>query len=446
MNSNTIRRLSHVSAILCACGAQAQVITESHKLIANDAGDFDSAGSSIAIDAGVAVMSVIGDDDQGSAAGAAILFDALSGAQLHKLHAPDGSAGDGFSKSVAIKSGVVVIGADGDDDQGDSSGSAYVFNASNGVFAFKLTPPDGAQQDFFGTSVATDGGYILVGSPRDDDSGMNAGSVYMYNATTGSYIRKITAPDGASEDRFGTSVAIGDGIIVVGSPLDDDQGLGSGSVYLFSAADGSFIRKLLASDGAPDDNFGQSVSIDSEVICVGSPLDDDGGSGSGSAYLFGTSGTQLHKLFPTDSSGGDSFGYSVAIKDNAALCGAYSKFNSGFGVGTAYLFDVSNGDQVLKLNPSAPSNGLNLGISVALDETTLLCGARYDDEAAGDSGAVYVYEAPAPPCAPDLNDDGELDFFDVSEFLSTTPDWNGDTTFDFFDVSGFLSAFGAGCP
>ena len=49
-------------------------------------------------------------------------------------------------------------------------------------------------------------------------------------------------------------------------------------------------------------------------------------------------------------------------------------------------------------------------------------------------------------CPPDLNNDGNLDFFDVSAFLSTTPDWNGDTTFDFFDVSAFLQAFGNGCP
>lgn len=52
----------------------------------------------------------------------------------------------------------------------------------------------------------------------------------------------------------------------------------------------------------------------------------------------------------------------------------------------------------------------------------------------------------AEPCAPDLNGDGTLDFFDVSFFLSNTVDFNGDTVFDFFDVSLFLQAFGNGCP
>jgi len=51
-----------------------------------------------------------------------------------------------------------------------------------------------------------------------------------------------------------------------------------------------------------------------------------------------------------------------------------------------------------------------------------------------------------PPCAPDLNGDGEVDFFDISFFLTNMVDYNGDTEFDFFDVSLFLTEFGAGCP
>lgn len=50
------------------------------------------------------------------------------------------------------------------------------------------------------------------------------------------------------------------------------------------------------------------------------------------------------------------------------------------------------------------------------------------------------------PCAPDITSDGQLDFFDVSEFLSTQPDYNSDGSFDFFDVSAFLSDYSAGCP
>jgi len=55
-------------------------------------------------------------------------------------------------------------------------------------------------------------------------------------------------------------------------------------------------------------------------------------------------------------------------------------------------------------------------------------------------------------CLPDLNNDGALDFFDISLFLnlfsSNDPivDWNNDGQWDFFDISGFLTSFTAGCP
>lgn len=52
-------------------------------------------------------------------------------------------------------------------------------------------------------------------------------------------------------------------------------------------------------------------------------------------------------------------------------------------------------------------------------------------------------------CPPDRNCDGQLNFFDVSLFLSEfsgNDDYNGDGSTNFFDVSQFLADFSAGCP
>jgi len=62
--------------------------------------------------------------------------------------------------------------------------------------------------------------------------------------------------------------------------------------------------------------------------------------------------------------------------------------------------------------------------------------------------------SPLPPvvCPADLNGDGQLNFFDVSAYLTAfgnmenVADFNGDGQFNFFDVSAFLSEFSAGCP
>lgn len=58
---------------------------------------------------------------------------------------------------------------------------------------------------------------------------------------------------------------------------------------------------------------------------------------------------------------------------------------------------------------------------------------------------------PATDCVPcsiaDLAQPfGELNFFDVSAFLSQMPDLNDDSLFNFFDVSLFLASYNAGCP
>ena len=56
------------------------------------------------------------------------------------------------------------------------------------------------------------------------------------------------------------------------------------------------------------------------------------------------------------------------------------------------------------------------------------------------------------PCLADLNSDGNLDFFDVSAFLTaynaqdSIADFTGDGQFNFFDVSAFLTAYTGGCP
>ena len=58
----------------------------------------------------------------------------------------------------------------------------------------------------------------------------------------------------------------------------------------------------------------------------------------------------------------------------------------------------------------------------------------------------------ADSCPADLTGDGELNFFDVSAFLTAfsnndlAADFTGDGQLNFFDVSAFLTAFSKGCP
>ena len=89
--------------------------------------------------------------------------------QTAKLTASDGAEGDYFGVSVSISGDTVVVGANGDDDNGDTSGSAYVFvkpsaGWSNMTQTAKLTASDGVEGDYFGYSVSVSGDTVVVGA------------------------------------------------------------------------------------------------------------------------------------------------------------------------------------------------------------------------------------------------------------------------------------------
>ena len=93
---------------------------------------------------------------------------------------------------------------------------------------------------------------VVVGARYDDEPGNDEGSVLLFSGGDGAFIRKMTDPTGDVDDYLGTSVAsIGDVTfdgfpdIAAGAMLDNTaQGNDTGSVVIFSGADGSFVRKL----------------------------------------------------------------------------------------------------------------------------------------------------------------------------------------------------------
>ena len=98
----------------------------------------------------------------------------------------------------------------------------------------------------------------------------------------------------------------------------------------------SEMQKLNASDGATDDRFGRSVSLDGDTVLIGA-ADDDNGDDSGSVYVFtrmGTTWTQQAKLLPSDGAKDDRFGFSVSLDGDTALIGAFGDDDNVGGAGS----------------------------------------------------------------------------------------------------------------
>jgi hypothetical protein len=150
----------------------------------------------------------------------------------------------------------------------------------------KLTAGDAAGGDQFGGSVAIGDGMAVVGSRGDDDDGSFSGSAYVFNSTTGNQMHKLTAADAASGDQFGASVAVSGFRALVGSILDDDGGASSGSAYVFNVGTGDELLKVTANDAAASDRFGSMLGLSGDLAVIGSPLSTRAGiTSSGAAYV-----------------------------------------------------------------------------------------------------------------------------------------------------------------
>jgi len=357
------------------------------KITASDAASGDFFGAAVAVGSGRIVVGAPEDADNGTNSGSAYIFD-LDGNELAKITASDAAANDFFGDTgcVAVGSGRIVVGAWGNDDVVDRSGSAYIFDLDGNELA-KITASDAAENDQFGLSVAVGSGRIVVGSRWDDDNGTNSGSAYIFDLD-GNELAKITASDGAEFDVFGYSVAVGSGRIVVGAPLDDDNGTDSGSAYIFDL-DGNELTKITASDGAADDQFGFSVAVGSGRIVVGANFNDDNGTNSGSAYIFDLDGNQLAKITAGDAAADDQFGSAVSVGSGRIVVGAYRDDDNGTNSGSAYVFDL-NGNQLDKITASDGAAEDRFGYSVAVGSGRIVISSLYDDN--GDaSGSAYIY-------------------------------------------------------
>lgn len=167
--------------------------------------------------------------------------------EVAKLLAGDGASEDVFGYSVGLDGDTAVFGAWGDDDNGGNSGSAYVFTRAAGVWSEqqKLTASDGEGGVSFGFVVAVDGDTVVVSAWLDDDNGDNSGSIYVFTRSAGVWTEqlKLLASDGRAEDHLGyfrPGVQLSGSTVVTGAPQDTTPGE-AGAAYVF---DVSFLSAM----------------------------------------------------------------------------------------------------------------------------------------------------------------------------------------------------------
>ena len=206
---------------------------------------------------------------------------------------------------------------------------------------------------------------------------------------------KLLASDGQSGDGFGSKVAIDGNIAVVGAPYGSE----GGSAYIHKLNDQTNeweeVAKLIPTDGAYNDRFGEAVDISGNKAIVGAHLypGNNDINPTGSVYIFtfnGESWVETKLINPTMNR---SFGGAVAISDNTAIVGA-SNFSSK---GSVYIFKFNSQTNVWEeptiLTPSDSAQNDLFGASVSIDGNTVIVGSPGQSVTHVEfSGGAYIFK------------------------------------------------------
>jgi hypothetical protein len=355
------------------------------KLTASDAQSADIFGSSVALGDDVAFVGAPGDDDVASSSGAVYVFQrgGETWVEQQKLVAGDPGPNDGFGDALSLSGSVLLVGAAGHDGPGFAAGAAYVFGETADGWAQEqmLTASDGDEFDWFGAYLAVSGRLAVVGAPLKWAGGIRqsgAAYVFRWNGVEWVEEQRLTAPEPTMYQQFGRSVAVGDGVIVVGAPGDDVFSIQRGMAYVFRWDGAAWVGEasLESGDGSSHSQFGSSLSVSGDRMLVGAPEAQwslTGGASPGFAHVFrrnGSDWTQEQLLFANDTVG---LGCSLALQGDLALVGAQADDDLGLESGSASVFAL-NWNDLHHAKPGFLGTPSLIGIgSLATDQLVTVC-------------------------------------------------------------------------
>lgn len=325
--------------------------------------------------------------------GEAYLLDATTGLVDVTLANPTPAPGDRFGHAVAISATHVAVGDFRDDNGATDAGSVFIFQRDTGELLREIPNPTPHAFDFFGSALALQADTLIVGAYLDDTSGEDSGATYVFDVESGELIHTLFRPDGEAFDYFGYSVDVSGDHIVASAHRANVGAIDDGEVIVFKRDDASLDFRFANPTPENFEYFGRSVSMDGNRILVGAYRDDEGAVNSGTAYLINRTTRELeHTLANPAPSVGANFGFSTDLFGDQAIVGAYRSDTDLRDVGSAFVFDASDGELIKTLKNPDPGPVDYFGASVSIWEGGAAAGAYWDDTLARDSGSVYLFD------------------------------------------------------
>jgi len=302
-----------------------------------------------------------------------------------------------FGTSVATDGNWAIVGAS---TAFNFEGAAYIFKReADGTWVEEAVLRNGSAGDGqFGRSVDISAGRAVVGAPYNDIGFTNGGSAYFYSRSAdGTWSQDHVVNGVADQQQYGFSVSIHNTTAVVGQ--SNPNLTRKVDVFLHSASVWSVLQILTPSDGGTSLSFGNSVSLDGDRLAVGAPRFLGGVTLPG-VYIYEriSSWLEADKIRPNDNSANDApFGANVSLDGDVVAIGSAE-------VEKVYVAErdvignwgLSSGVAGVRL-PTATiirengTAGDSFGLSVSVSNNRLVAGARLDGEKQYQGGAAYLF-------------------------------------------------------
>ncbi len=317
-----------------------------------------SFGTDVAVDGEYAVVSDENDWGNGVYAGAVYIYRKKENGweKTQKILADDGRSADYFGRAVDLFGEYMVVGCPGDDTIWHSGGSAYIFRLEENMWVQDtiLCPADLGVNDYFGSSVAIYGDFMVISATWHYTNG--AAYIYKRTGKKWNLHQKLTPGNFSVNQHFGTSVAISERFLVVTSP-SLFVGYNKGEIFVYELKGDQWIMTdgyVLTSDNASLNWAKSAAAVSGEQFIIG---------GETAFYLFQYDGSwkETKKIFPPGITKADGFSQALGMENGVVVIGSPNSQGLFEGAGAIYSYNCNSPDCTALLFPapnsiSAPLN------------------------------------------------------------------------------------------
>lgn len=318
---------------------------------------------------------------------------------------PGASASDQSGRDIALNSNGnrIIIGSFRNDGSGLDAGHARVFEYNGSNWSQIGNDIDGeATGDFSGAEVAIsgDGNRVVIGAPFNDANGEDSGHARVFDLINGNWMQAGNDIDGVADfDNEGESLAISaDGNrIAIGTPYNDTNGTSAGHVRVFDWINGNWTQIGVDLNGTNEfNNFGQSVSLSSSGnrLAIGAPFFGDW---EGQVKVFEWNGDNWIQLGSSinGEAADEQYGSAISLSPNGIRLAIGSPSNSGETNGYVKVLEWTGSNWIqkgAKINGGAAFDLDPTIVALSPDGTSVIIGMPFDDTNMFNAGMVRIYK------------------------------------------------------